>query len=73
MDQVHETAEELVSLVGDPDKPEVEKNVDDLDAIWNNVNEEWTKRQKALNGALGKANSFTEQLMVWNSFLMVQV
>ena len=63
VDQVHEVGEELVGLIGDPDKPEVEKNVDDLDTNWTAAQSIWAKRQKALDEALRKATKFQDELI----------
>ena len=64
LDTIHEEGEELVALIGEPDKPEVEKNVDDVDATWNTVNTEYEKRNQELDEALRKATAFQEELMV---------
>lgn len=64
IDVVHENGEELVGLIGEPDKPEVEKNVDDVDSNWLDVTSKWAARQKLLDDALRKATSFQEELMV---------
>ena len=64
MDVVHETGEELVGLVGEPEKPEVEKNVDDLDQQWDVLNRQWMEKQQALDEALKKATGFQDELMV---------
>ncbi len=64
VDGVHEVGEELVGLIGDPDKPEVENNVGDLDNTWGSLNSKWAERQKELDDALRKATNFQEELMV---------
>ena len=64
LDTVHETGEELVGLVGEPEKPEVEKNVDDVDTAWDGLNKQWVDRQNRLDDALRKATSFQDELMV---------
>lgn len=66
VDVVHETGEELIGLIGDPDKPEVEKNVEDVDQSWDVLNQQWMERQKALDEALRKATNFQDELMVGN-------
>ena len=63
MEQVHEVGEELFNLVGEAEKPEVEKNVEDLDSNWTEVNSAWADRQKALGEALNKATTFQDELM----------
>lgn len=64
MDMVHETGEELIGLVGEPEKPEVEKNVEDLDTEWDVLNNKWLERQKKLDEALHKATEYQEEMMV---------
>ncbi len=61
--QVHEMGEELVGLIGDPDRPEVEKNVDDLEASWTAAQSAWADRQKSLDEALRKATRFQAELI----------
>lgn len=61
---VHETGLELVSLIGEPDKPEVEKNIEEVDTAWGTLENTWAKRQEALKEALSTATSFQDELMV---------
>ena len=68
LDQVHETGEELLSLIGEPDKPEVEKNMDDLDTTLTTLKSQWAKREKLLDTAMRKATCFQEDLMVGLSY-----
>lgn len=64
LDSMHETGEELVGLIGEPEKPEVEKNVEDADGAWKKLNTSWADRQKQLDEALRKATVFQDELMV---------
>ena len=64
MDTVHEGGEELVQLVGEPDKPEVEKSVEEADSTWADVNSRCTTRQQVLDDALRKATNFNDELLV---------
>ena len=64
LDAVHEKSEELVGLIGEPERPEVEKNVDDLDTAWAGINAQWAAKQKHLDEALRKASTFQDKLMV---------
>ena len=64
MDTVHEGGEELINLIGEPDKPEVEKNVEDADATWNDVSSKCDTRQQILDDALRKATLFHDELLV---------
>ena len=69
IDGIHETGEELVDLIGEPDKPEVEKNVEDVDNTWGSLNTKWADRQKQLDDGLRKATHFQDELMVSNRAL----
>jgi UDP-N-acetylglucosamine:LPS N-acetylglucosamine transferase len=64
MDSLREAGEELVDLIGEPDKPEVEKNLDDAESAWKGLNSKWANRQRQLDDALRKATTFQEELMV---------
>ena len=64
LDTVHEGGEELLQLIGESDKPEVEKNVEDMDTDWSTLNTKWLNRQRKLDDALRRATAFQEQLMV---------
>ena len=66
VDQVHETGEDLVDLIGEPDKPEVEKTVEDVDNMWTKLNNDWAERQNQLDDALRRAVNFQDELMVKN-------
>ncbi len=55
--------EELVGLIGEPDKPEVEKNLDDVDATWTAAQSAWASRQAALDEALRRATNFQDELI----------
>ncbi len=64
LSQVHEAGEQLLELVGAPEKPEVETNVEEVDTTWGQLNVAWTERQRKLDEALHKATSFQDELMV---------
>jgi len=59
-----ETGAQLVALIGDVDKPEVERNVGEVDNTWQALSDGWTTRQKTLDDALETANSFQDELKV---------
>ena len=63
-DTVHEGGEELVQLVGEPDKPEVETSVAEADSTWDDVSSKCTTRQNLLDDALRKATNFHDELLV---------
>ena len=62
-DAVHEGGEELINLIGEPDKPEVEKTVEEADVAWNDVSSKYDTRQALLDDALARATEFHDQLM----------
>ena len=65
-DAVHEGGEELINLIGEPDKPEVEKTVEEADVAWNDVSSKCETRQALLDDALARATDFHDKLMVCN-------
>lgn len=73
MDQVHETGEELAELVGDVERVEVEKNLEDMDNMWDALNNRWAQRQKALDDALKRTTEFHDELMVSSLNLHITV
>jgi len=63
-DHLAETGEELVALIGEPDKPEVERSIDDLDTAFHSLQDACNARQMALDDALRRATAFHDQLNV---------
>ena len=66
LDEVHQTGEQLMSLCGEPDRPEVQKNIDDLDNNLLTITGEFDKRSRTLEEALERSMYFQEELMVNN-------
>lgn len=64
VEQVRQTGRELITLVGDSDKPEVKKNIEDLDYAWDNVTALYAKREENLIDAMEKAMEFHDTLRV---------
>ena len=64
LDEVHQTGEQLMSLCGEPDRPEVQKNIDDLDNNLLAITGEFDKRSRTLEEALERSMYFQEELMV---------
>ena len=64
IEEVQETGEQLISMAGEPDRPEVKKNLDDLNANISSLNDEYEKRTQKLEDALVKATHFQDELMV---------
>lgn len=60
---------DLMKLCGDNEKYEVKKNIDELDTLWNNVNNLANKRDKDLKDAMEKAKKFYDALQHLLEFL----
>ncbi|KAK8374560.1 hypothetical protein O3P69_016548, partial [Scylla paramamosain] len=69
VEQVRQTGRELITLVGDADKPEVKKNIEDLDYAWDNVTALYAKREENLIDAMEKAMEFHDTLRNMLEFL----
>ena len=55
---------ELLEVIGEPDKPEIERNVEDIDSVIKILNDTWIARQMSLNDSLKRVTNFQEELMV---------
>lgn len=51
-------------VVGDSEKPEVKKHIDDMDNAWDNVTALFAKREENLISAMEKAMDFHNTLQV---------
>ncbi|XP_021923220.1 dystonin isoform X2 [Zootermopsis nevadensis] len=69
VDQCRQTGQELMSLCGEPDKPEVKKHIEDLDSAWDNITALYAKREENLIDAMEKAMEFHETLQNLLEFL----
>lgn len=69
VEEVRRTGTNLMSLVGEPDKPEVKKHIEDLDHAWDNITALYAKREENLIDAMEKAMEFHETLQNLLSFL----
>lgn len=70
-DHLQEVSEELVRLIGEPDKPEVERGISDLDASFKALSDACDARQKTLDDALQRATGFHEEFNVSVFMLML--
>ena len=68
-DNLQEVGEELLSLIGESDKPEVERSIEDVDLLWKALNDACMARLQSLEAALLQAGNFQEDLMVWIQFI----
>ena len=64
LDEVHQTGEKLLNMCGEPDRPEVQKNIDDLDNSMLTITAEFDKRSRTLEDALERSMNFQDELMV---------
>lgn len=56
-----------MQLCGEPDKPEVQRHIADLDSVWENVTTLYAKREENLIDAMEKAMQFYDTLQVFNT------
>lgn len=71
VEQVRQTGQELISLCGEPDKPEVKKHIEELDSAWDNITALYAKREENLIDAMEKAMEFHDTLNVIQLFFFV--
>ncbi|XP_037048334.1 dystonin isoform X46 [Bradysia coprophila] len=69
VEEVRRTGTNLMSLCGEPDKPEVKKHIEDLDHAWDNITALYAKREENLIDAMEKAMEFHETLQNLLAFL----
>ncbi|KOB79446.1 Dystonin [Operophtera brumata] len=69
VEKVRKTGSTLMSLCGEPDKPEVKKHMEDLDSAWDNVTALYARREENLIDAMEKAMEFHDTLQNLQEFL----
>uniref|UniRef100_T1IVF3 Dystonin n=1 Tax=Strigamia maritima TaxID=126957 RepID=T1IVF3_STRMM len=69
VEQCMKTGQKLMTLCGEPDKPEVKKNMEDLDHAWENVTTLYARREQNLIEAMEKAMTFHDTLQNILEFL----
>ncbi|XP_055855331.1 dystonin isoform X50 [Episyrphus balteatus] len=69
VEEVRRTGNNLMSLCGEPDKPEVKKHIEDLDNAWDNITALYARREENLIDAMEKAMEFHETLQNLLKFL----
>lgn len=69
VEKVRKTGSNLMSLCGEPDKPEVKKHIEDLDHAWDNITALYAKREENLIDAMEKAMEFHEMMQNLTKFL----
>jgi len=63
-DHLQEVGEELVGLIGEPDKPEVERGIEDMDKAFKALDDACDARQRTLDDALRLTAGFHDELNV---------
>lgn len=69
VDKIRESGNNLITLVGDADKPEIKKHIEDLDVAWGNITALYAQREENLIQAMEKAMQFHETLEALLRFL----
>ena len=64
VDQVRRSGQDLMKVCGAPEKPEVKKNLADLDSAWDNITALYARREENLIDAMEKAMEFHDTLQV---------
>nr|XP_006813086.1 PREDICTED: dystonin isoform X1 [Saccoglossus kowalevskii] len=62
VENVRQTGEDLMRLCGEPDRPEVKKNIDELDKEWDTLNAMYEDREEALTDAFDAASKYHDAL-----------
>lgn len=62
VDQVRLNGTNLITLIGDAEKPEIKKHIEDLDIAWGNITALYAQREENLIQAMEKAMQFHETL-----------
>ena len=69
VDKCKETGKKLLNVVGDAEKPELRRHIDDLDNAWGNITGLYAKREKSLIDAMERAMEFHDMLQSILEFL----
>ena len=69
VDNCRQSGKDLISVVGDPEKPELRRHIEDLDHAWENITSMYARREKNLLEAMEKAMEFHDMLQSLLDFL----
>ncbi len=64
VNKCRQTGRDLMGLVGDAERPELRRHIDDLDHAWENITAMYARREQSLADAMEKAMEFHETLQV---------
>jgi DNA repair exonuclease SbcCD ATPase subunit len=69
VDNCRQSGKDLISVVGEPEKPELRRHIEDLDNAWDNITSMYARREKNLLEAMEKAMEFHDMLQSLLDFL----
>eukprot|EP00092_Neocalanus_flemingeri_P021691 GFUD01023529.1.p1 GENE.GFUD01023529.1~~GFUD01023529.1.p1 ORF type:complete len:5553 (+),score=1484.06 GFUD01023529.1:557-17215(+) len=69
VDKCRVSGSDLLSVVGEPEKPELKRHIEDLDNAWESITSMYAKREKNLLDAMEKAMEFHDMLNSLLEFL----
>jgi len=68
-DKCRQSGNNLINVVGDAEKPELKRHIEDLDNAWDNITSMYAKRERNLLDAMEKAMEFHEMMQSLLEFL----
>ena len=69
VDKCRQSGSDLLSVVGDTEKPELKRHIEDFDNAWDSITSMYAKREKNLLDAMEKAMEFHDMLQSLLEFL----
>ena len=69
VENIRRSGSSLMAMVGDSDKPEIKKHIEDLDIAWGNITSLYAQREGNLIDAMEKSMKFHENLQNLIDFL----
>ena len=69
VDKCRQSGNDLIKVVGEPEKPELKRHIEDLDNAWDNITSMYAKREQNLLDAMEKAMEFHDMMQSLLDFL----
>ena len=69
VDNCRKSGSALLGVVGDSEKPELKRHIEDLEGAWDNITSMYAKRERNLIDAMEKAMEFHDMLQKLLEFL----
>jgi len=69
VDKCRQTGKDLINVVGEPEKPELKRHIEDLGHAWDNITAMYAKRERSLLDAMEKAMEYHNTLQSLLDFL----